>query len=470
MTQKATAVRRIEHLIQENRSRQETRLPTEKQLMEQLGVGRNTLRSAIEHLEKRGLIRRIQGKGTFISEPDSSLVFSSWIPSEVPSQPSFDRYAETFSRKHGRITVQGLSFPYDFYTSRVRRHVMSGGHIDVIQLNPYWLRRFYHMDALLSLEHYVGPHQRSLRYTQDLDSCRINGELFAINWTLAPLVMYYNKRMLKGAGIDPEKPPGTLDELYDMCRRINQQGDGSYFGICFPDRPHESNVMWLYPFLRAFGGGFMDEIGSLILGSEENAAALSWLYRLLKHGGTQDQKTIAETRIAFASGDSAFIVDGSYGRGFIEHMSDGTMTFGKDYGICTIPRGFTGRSESTLLSHSLSISATTPDPDLAYKWIEFLCNDEENARNYYHESGMIPATRDLLQKPYFQEDPFASVLVQQIHTAAPGRIDHPVFASALPFLSTVFGQIITGQKSVDEGFEFLHNVMSVLNSADVPWA
>ncbi|MER3418134.1 MAG: hypothetical protein C4343_03275 [Chloroflexota bacterium] len=46
-----------------------SRLPTERELSEALGVSRMTVRAALARLEQRGLIRRLQGSGTFVSEP-----------------------------------------------------------------------------------------------------------------------------------------------------------------------------------------------------------------------------------------------------------------------------------------------------------------------------------------------------------------------------------------------------------------
>lgn len=43
------------------------RLPTERQLATQLGVSRMTVRHALAGLEERGLVRRVQGSGTFVA-------------------------------------------------------------------------------------------------------------------------------------------------------------------------------------------------------------------------------------------------------------------------------------------------------------------------------------------------------------------------------------------------------------------
>jgi GntR family phosphonate transport system transcriptional regulator len=45
-----------------------TRLPTEPELVSRFGVGRHTVRQAMSELEKRGLVRIEQGRGTFVHD------------------------------------------------------------------------------------------------------------------------------------------------------------------------------------------------------------------------------------------------------------------------------------------------------------------------------------------------------------------------------------------------------------------
>jgi GntR family transcriptional regulator len=47
-------------------------IPPERQLAEELGVSRMTLRRAVEDLEREGLLRRRQGSGTFVTKPKIS--------------------------------------------------------------------------------------------------------------------------------------------------------------------------------------------------------------------------------------------------------------------------------------------------------------------------------------------------------------------------------------------------------------
>lgn len=56
-------------LIQSGSLGSDGRLPTERELSDRLGVGRRSIRLALEALEAEGLIWRRQGKGTFAGSP-----------------------------------------------------------------------------------------------------------------------------------------------------------------------------------------------------------------------------------------------------------------------------------------------------------------------------------------------------------------------------------------------------------------
>ena len=71
-------VQQLLTLVQEIRDRGETCLPSERELGEQFGVSRVTVRNALAELEEQGQIYRVQGKGAFVStekfhQPLSSL-------------------------------------------------------------------------------------------------------------------------------------------------------------------------------------------------------------------------------------------------------------------------------------------------------------------------------------------------------------------------------------------------------------
>ena len=83
-TQTKTLAEQVENgimtLIQETPYKAGDKLPTEKELCERTGAGRNTVREALKILASRNVLEIRQGAGTFVSEkqgiPDDPLGFS----------------------------------------------------------------------------------------------------------------------------------------------------------------------------------------------------------------------------------------------------------------------------------------------------------------------------------------------------------------------------------------------------------
>ncbi len=63
------ALSQIRRLVDEGDLPSDGRLPTERELCEQIGCGRRTVRQALEVLEAEGLLWRRRGKGTFAGQP-----------------------------------------------------------------------------------------------------------------------------------------------------------------------------------------------------------------------------------------------------------------------------------------------------------------------------------------------------------------------------------------------------------------
>lgn len=71
----------IQEMIVENQLQPGTRLPSERDLAQQLGVSRATVSEAIRSLEQRGLVQRRVGDGTYITDKTRSAFIESmeWL-------------------------------------------------------------------------------------------------------------------------------------------------------------------------------------------------------------------------------------------------------------------------------------------------------------------------------------------------------------------------------------------------------
>jgi DNA-binding GntR family transcriptional regulator len=96
-----TAESALRERLAPGRARPGDRLPPEKELAEELGVSRGTLRLALERLESNGEIVRRQGSGTFVGRVALPAAFSEGL--EV-----LESYASLARRQGKRLTVRQL--------------------------------------------------------------------------------------------------------------------------------------------------------------------------------------------------------------------------------------------------------------------------------------------------------------------------------------------------------------------------
>lgn len=429
-------------IVAEARERAEKRLPTEYELTQRLAVGRNTLRAVVDDLVEQGQLLRVPGKGTFLASEKNEIVFANWVNSELSHSAYLDEVVERFGRRSDGARVRTKTFPYDLYGDRVLRELTGSNQIDVVQVNPFMLHSYARLGLLRPLTSFVPQHILKRQYTTAVEEVSVGTELYAVSWSVCPLVLYYNKVVLERAGLDPERPPNTVEELAEMAERVARDGGGDSAGICFPMGPHAISFMQIYPFIRSFGGSFADDTGDLRIDAGDTVRAFEWLHKLHANAGMPSERTINGSRLAFAQNRVAFLVDGPYGRGNFRELSGRGKAFDELHGATTIPIGETGRSESVLLSHALAIPTRSAQPELAYRWIEELVSNEEHARLYFDAFGMIPSFRDVLNRPEYVKDPFASVLVRQMQTAEAGPLQHPLFLEVLPYIIQTAARIV----------------------------
>ena len=57
-----------------------------------------------------------------------------------------------------------------------------------------------------------------------LNLYKFQGKTWALPWYNAPVVLMYNKALFTAAGLDPEKPPTTVDELISAAAKLKASG------------------------------------------------------------------------------------------------------------------------------------------------------------------------------------------------------------------------------------------------------
>lgn len=70
-------------------------------------------------------------------------------------------------------------------------------------------------------------------YPTLMENGKTAGKTWGIPFQRSTIVMYYNKDLFKAAGLDPESPPATWDELVEAGKKLTK-ADGTQWGLMIP--------------------------------------------------------------------------------------------------------------------------------------------------------------------------------------------------------------------------------------------
>jgi multiple sugar transport system substrate-binding protein len=178
-------------------------------------------------------------------------------------------------------------------------------------------------------------------YAAPLRGCQMGDNYLCLPWGHDIYALFWNKDMFKAAGLDPEKPPKTLDELGAMSKQLTKvDADGNLTQAGFiPD------FSWghidLYE--QRFNGAWYNADGTeLTVNSDAVVNAMKWEQQFYCDGITPQQlldlvATGGDYMAAeqlFYAGKTAFQVDGEWqvGPNFIPQLAPSL-----NYGIAAFP-------------------------------------------------------------------------------------------------------------------------------------
>jgi multiple sugar transport system substrate-binding protein len=177
-------------------------------------------------------------------------------------------------------------------------------------------------------------------YQAPLDQCKSGDTYLCLPWGTDMYALFWNKDLFEAAGLDPNRPPQTMEELVqynDLLTTYDADGNITQIGFV-PD------YAWghLDLYVRMFGGFWYSDDGSqLTVNSQAMIDALTWEQQFYTTPGIDKVTTFmaplgnyAASDFGFYTGKVAMFVDGEWevGPNFIQSLAP-TL----NYGVAAFP-------------------------------------------------------------------------------------------------------------------------------------
>jgi raffinose/stachyose/melibiose transport system substrate-binding protein len=137
---------------------------------------------------------------------------------------------EQFMEKYPWVTVEVVPQPNSEYYNLVGAAIAANEGPDVMLMHG-GTRLTERQDVLVPLDEYIGDEADNFINLHNGWTNTETGEIIALPVTIQGFVYYYNKNIYKEAGLDPEKPPTTWEELMANCEAIMANTDKSCFTV-----------------------------------------------------------------------------------------------------------------------------------------------------------------------------------------------------------------------------------------------
>jgi len=364
--------------------------------------------------------------------------------------PIAEDYAEAFMQDHPDITVEtNTEGPDERYKGLVAK-VQAGQGPDTLGLSIGRFAEFVEAGFVREINDVVDNLPYYDEFFQSAKDKFIywDGDAYGVPFWIDCSLMYYNKAHFEEAGLDPESPPTTWEELRQVAAELSTDTSPAISLSAISG----STFLWL-PFVWANGGRFVNDDGTKCLLDEQPAVeALELWVDLSDNGYTVDPLTgWTDFHNRFVNGDTSIMFSGGFGFRYVKENNPDM--FENDLGNHVFPKPSDGSYSSETGGNALSITTQTeghPEKfEATKKFLEWV--NTENGMRETFEQGYMPARPSGFNLDIATEGAYDKLFDSFQHALEVGDMTiHPAFEEMKGYLNPALEQAITGQKTPQE--------------------
>ena len=306
---------------------------------------------------------------------DSNVVqldFWSFWGSEI-RKPIIEKIVDDFNKSQNKIHVKYTYLPFGDIWTKELASVAAGNPPDVIINDINTVQQRAQKNQVQSLAEFIkkDPSIKDQYFPNLWKAVEKDGVPYALPFNTDTRLLFWNKDIFKQAGLDPEQPPKTWDELQAFAQKIDQKNGDRYTRMGFLPRQNIGPDIWM---LNATGHGYWDyEQNKPVVNDPTAVEALQWVHDYEQHYG---DKVINTFKAQFGDSQADPFVSGKLGM-VVQTATDYTKirdyAKGMNFGVAPMPE-FKPGSGNTMWGGGFvaEIPKGAKHAEASYEFIKYL--------------------------------------------------------------------------------------------------
>jgi multiple sugar transport system substrate-binding protein len=398
----------------------------------------------------------------------TTIKFMGWVALFDFQKAGWNRIVEDFQKVDPDIKIDYIGTPFEETLNQAMVAILGRNAPDIFQVSSGWIPQLQGIGGLEPLNGLFSSDELAQFPNRMIESTSIAGNVYSLPWLPGPIVLTYNRTLMKEAGLDPDTPPQTWPELSDAAEKICALGDrsgGKVYGIALRSARHSNSAHWAIPVIWGFGGHVVDADGKFDIDNAGAVAAFEWYRKMIGSGCSPDGFNIQETRNIFSQGRAGFIFEGPWVRGLVDNLSGGKLKVAPDgdVWVAPMPAGPDGKVRSIANSNELAISAQSQKREVAAKFVRFILGNQATVEYFYETSKQLTTGRlDILRSGKMGGDPYVQAFVDVLPESDGVPIKNPKWIAALDVLAPVLQSVIKGGEAKSQLKEANREILRTL--------
>lgn len=355
-----------------------------------------------------------------------------WHTLAESEQPVFQEFVEEFNSQSETTQVEMVYMPQEEFLTQVAIGNLSSEIGDILRVDNPDTIGFAASGVLADITDYYNNWDEANYLEGPLESATYDGKIYGIPSESNNLALFYNKSMLKAAGVEV---PTTWSELKEAAKLLTTD---SCDGLAMAANATEEATFQFVPFIGSKGKSINE------IGSQEGIDALTFLNGLVQDGSMSvDCINWSQADIAkqFAAGNCAMMINGPWNVSVVQQDNPDL-----DFGVAFIPKSDDGEYATCLGGENLCITANA-DVDAAWEFLSWFCSKEVNER-YTKAMGKFSPRADADNETTYAGDEIMLTFAENMQYAIP-RHDLS-WTEMSKQIQTMLQEAYTGAKSAEQ--------------------